>query len=316
MATDPRLDQARGVSVVVCAYSLSRWILLKRALASIAAQDAPASQTIVVIDHNPELLERARATFAGVNVIPNAERRGLSGARNTGVKAAIGAIVAFLDDDAHADAGWLRNLASAYDQPSVVGSGGTINPEWEIAQPAWLPPAFNWVVGCTPPGRDTVVEVRNPIGGNMSFRREVFETAGFFTSDLGRIGTVPLGCEETELAIRATQALGGRILHIPDAVVSHFVPSERATLGYFVRRCWAEGLSKAAIARTVGRRPGASSEWIYVTRDLPIAIARDLAGVARGDLSGLGRVAAIATGLAVTTAGYGAGSCGVRRART
>ena len=44
------------------------------------------------------------------------------------------------------------------------------------------------------------------MGCNMSFRREVFERIGGFAEEIGRIGKNPLGCEETELCIRARQA--------------------------------------------------------------------------------------------------------------
>ncbi|MDQ2683187.1 MAG: glycosyltransferase family 2 protein, partial [Chloroflexota bacterium] len=54
----------------------------------------------------------------------------------------------------------------------------------------------------------------------------------------------------------------------------------------------------------VGQGDGLSSERSYVFRTLPVGVARSLADAAGGDLSGLGRAAAIATGLATTTWGY------------
>ena len=66
----------------------------------------------------------------------------------------------------------------------------------------------------------------NLIGANMSFWREVFEHVGGFTEGLGRLGTRPLGCEETELAIRIRQRRPeARLLHEPTAVVHHHVPT-------------------------------------------------------------------------------------------
>ena len=48
-------------------------------------------------------------------------------------------------------------------------------------------------------------DLRNVIGCNMAFRATVFDTAGLFGEDLGRVGRVPYGCEETELCIRITR---------------------------------------------------------------------------------------------------------------
>lgn len=108
-------------------------------MGSVQAQTPPPHELIVVVDHNPALLERARSTFSGatppVAVIPNAERSGLSGARNSGLRAASGDVVVFLDDDAAAQPGWLGALLAPYADPGVLGVGGHIEPEWRGGRP-------------------------------------------------------------------------------------------------------------------------------------------------------------------------------------
>ncbi|MBM0227121.1 hypothetical protein [Micromonospora sp. ATA51] len=54
---------ALAVTVVICVYTEQRWPQIIRAVGSVLAQDVPAAQVVVVVDHNPALLERARATF-------------------------------------------------------------------------------------------------------------------------------------------------------------------------------------------------------------------------------------------------------------
>ncbi len=71
------------------------------------------------------------------------------------------------------------------------------------------------------------------------------QRVGGFKDGIGRVGRTPLGCEETELSIRARAATGGRIVQMPDAKVEHRVSADRTRWLYFRRRCWAEGLSKA-----------------------------------------------------------------------
>jgi O-antigen biosynthesis protein len=102
-----------GVSVVICAHDQRRWESLVGAVASVEAQSEKPSEIIVAIDHNEPLLEQVRALLPRVTAIPNDLARGLGGARNSGVHAASGSVVAFLDDDAVADPEWLARLGAA-----------------------------------------------------------------------------------------------------------------------------------------------------------------------------------------------------------
>jgi GT2 family glycosyltransferase len=294
------------VSVVVCAYTEQRWDPLVAGIEALFAQTLPPAQVVLSVDHNDELQRRAHDAFPGVDVVANEQEPGLSGARNTGMRHAKGEIVAFLDDDARPEVTWLEALAAAFDDPEVVGAGGVALPEWvDGGRPAWLPAEMYWVVGCSYVGLPTdVAEIRNPIGANMAFRREALRAAGGFVEGIGRVGTVPLGCEETELAIRIRRLTGHVILHLPDARVSHRVTGSRVTWRYFVSRCWSEGLSKALVARHAGAEAALASERAYAARTLPAGVARGIRDAVRGDAAGLARAAAITVGLAITATGY------------
>jgi GT2 family glycosyltransferase len=302
-AAEPR------ISVVICTYSDRRWEDVVAAVASVRDQTRPPARTILVVDHNPPLLERARSAFPDLLVVPNAGRAGLSGGRNTGIAHAVGDIVAFLDDDARAEPDWLEHLAAGYANPSVVGVGGSAAPVWPGRRPRWLPPEFDWVVGCSFVGLPTAAApVRNLIGANMSFRREVFDTVGGFTDGLGRVGARPMGCEETELAIRLRQCRGGsRLVYEPAAVVHHRVTDDRAAWRYFCSRCFAEGISKALVSRRVGARDALETERRYVRSVLPRAIVRGLDPRRRHRSAGVARAGAIVAGLVLAGAGYARG---------
>lgn len=309
---------ARDISVIICAYTDNRWNDLVAAVESVQQQTLPPSEVILVIDHNPGLLERVREQVPGVVVVENTEARGLSGARNCGIALAKSQIIAFLDDDAVATPNWLMFLCEGYTDPQVLGSGGPVIPRWLDKAPAWLPEEFYWVVGCTYRGMpQTVTTIRNPIGANMAFRQEVFDTVGGFRSGIGRVGTRPVGCEETELCIRAQQHWPGRIfLYQPQASVFHRVAGNRTDWRYFCARCYAEGLSKAVVTRYVGAKDSLASERNYTLRTLPQGVVRGLTdALFHHDLNGLARAGAIVIGLVVTTAGYLVGSAFLRIAK-
>jgi GT2 family glycosyltransferase len=302
---------ASDVSVVICCYTEARWDDLREAIDSVARQTVPPREIAVVVDHNPRLYERLRAELSTLSIVENREGRGLSGGRNTGIAVTTGAVVAFLDDDAAAEPDWLQRLTEPYADPQVLGVGGRIEPSWRTARPGWFPAEFNWVVGCSYKGLpETTAPVRNLIGASMSFRRAVFEGVGGFRSELGYDGSRLLGDEETELSIRARQRWPeGTLLYEPSARVHHRVPASRTRWRYFRDRCYGEGLAKAQTAQLVGASDGLSSEWVHTLRTLPLGVLRGLGDVlAHGDVSGFGRAVAITAGLAVTTAGYLAGT--------
>ena len=306
----------RTVSVVVCAYTLERWDDICAAVESLRRQTRPADELVLVADHAPELLARARTAFPDVRCLANDGPQGLSGARNTGVQATTGDVVAFLDDDASAAPDWIERFLEAYRDDDVIGVAGRVVPEWRAPRPAWFPDEFLWVVGCSyaglPAGR---TEVRNPIGANMSFRRSAFDRAGGFDVAMGRLGKDAAGCEETEFAIRARAALpDGRIVLEPASVVAHAVSPQRTTRAYFRARCRGEGRSKALVSTLAGADAALETERGYVVRTLPAAVLRGLRELLSGDRAGGARAAAIVEGTALTAVSYAGARLRRRRA--
>ncbi|GCE11740.1 glycosyltransferase family 2 protein [Tengunoibacter tsumagoiensis] len=300
------------ISVIICAYSLDRWELLLAAVRALQAQTLPAKEIIVVIDHHPALFTQAKTLLPGVIVLENNAKQGLSNARNTGIAAAQGELIAFLDDDACPPPLWLEEFDRALQPATILGAGSAVVPAWQQQRPGWFPAEFYWVVGCSYLGMPTVpAEIRNPIGASMCIRRKVFEEVGGFRSEIGRIGTRPIGCEETELCIRARQQWPLQSFRfLPSVSVSHVVPAHRATWSYFFARCYAEGLSKAGISRLVGSKASLSTENNYTFRTLPQGFLRNLhQALFKRDRWGLARAAAIVLGLTITTLGYVIGIC-------
>ncbi len=303
MITSKILD----VSVIVCAYTEERWHELVEAVESIQQQIVPPREIIVVIDHNTHLLERARAQMPDIILTEDSEVQGLSGARNSGVNVAQSGLIAFLDDDAVAEPDWLMRLSQCCEDAEVLGAGGSVDPLWSVKCPVWFPQEFYWVVGCSYLGLpEKFSEVRNPYGGCTCFRREVFEVVGGFRNGIGRVGTRPMGGEETELCIRARQQWPQKVfLYDPQARIHHHIPSHRATWRYFRSRCYAEGLSKALIARHVGTTDSLASERSYTLRTLPWGVVRGLRdSLFHLDMKGIMRAGAIAYGFVMTTTGY------------
>jgi glycosyltransferase involved in cell wall biosynthesis len=267
------------VSVVVCTYSEERLDHVLACIKSLKKQTLQPIKIILALDKDKALLDFYESHMPADVKIVVSSGFGLSNARNAGVKNAEGDIVAFIDDDAIADEKWLENLVKNYEDPLVLGVGGLIKPLWESKRPCWFPEELFWIVGCSYRGLpENKAIIRNPIGCNMSFRKSVFEKAGYFSADIGRVGSKLAAHEDTEFSIRMTEKIPGhKILYDPEAVVHHRVPKSRANLKYVARRSFAEGVSKAIFScRKSNPTRILHVEKDYLTHLLLIVIPRRL----------------------------------------
>ena len=300
------MGSAPTVSVIICAYSDDRWERLHEAVGSLQRQTVPPLETVVVIDHNPRLLERALEQLDGAKVVENSRAPGAGGSRNTGVDLARGEIIGFLDDDAAADPRWVDEIQRAHQSGNILGIGGTLEPVWDQGRPSWFPEEFQWVVGCDYRGLpDGIAEVRNVISASMSVDRAAFVAAGGFRRDFGKIGTRSEP-EDTELCIRLSSLNPSRPwLYWPSARALHHVPRSRTRFGYFLSRCRDEGTGKAALRGVMPGREALASERSYVLHVLPSGVLKNLRDcVVRREPAKLSRAAVIILGLGVTVLGF------------
>ncbi|NKY57005.1 glycosyltransferase family 2 protein [Nocardia flavorosea] len=300
-----------SVGVVICCYTERRWDLLAACVGAVMDQARGAgAKVLLVVDHSPALQDRCAAAFPGVLVVGNRYQRGLSGARNTGVESLDTEIVLFVDDDAIPGPGWLAALRAAFADPDLLAVGGEVRPVWPTSErPGWLPPEFDWAVGCDYVGMASLgQEIRNPIGANMGLRRAAVVAAGGFRPVLGRQGAIPSGCEETDLAIRMrARTPSGSIRRIPGAPVDHHLTADRCTGSYLIRRCFAEGGSKATLMRLEGAGRAISAEADHALGAIPRAVARDIAALARGERAAARRIWWTVAGLAAAVTGWALG---------
>lgn len=311
-ATGAKLDSGNPevnlrACVVVCAFSMKRLDQTVACVKSVLGQRTKPAQVLVVVDHNDELCGMLRARLPDiVEIIVNTGQRGLASARNAAVQASHADVILFIDDDAVPHERWLETLLRAFEDPDVIGAGGHALPRWESGQPAWFPDELLWVVGCSYRGLPAAGVVRNPLGCNMAFRAAVFERIGLFDPGMGRVGSHPVGCEETELCIRAARTLpAGKIVLVSGAEVQHAVTSERGRPAYLLRRCFYEGISKALV-RKLGDPRSLDTERRYVRRVLTRRLWESTKALLTGHdrMASLGQIGAIVGALIAAAAGY------------
>ncbi len=169
---------------------------------------------IVIVDQSPREDERA-AAWPGVRYHRIAQR-GLPNARNVGLRLATGDVVLFLDDDVIPDPALCEAHLANYTDPDIAGVGGRVTGGYDAA--AGGVGEFDALDGTVI--RNFETSERRPVdhlpGGNMSFRRAVFERIGGFDT---AYGGAAIG-EETDFCLRARRA-GFRLVFDPRAAVEH-----------------------------------------------------------------------------------------------
>ena len=195
------------ISVVVCSYNGAATIA--ETLAALECVEYPDYEVIVVDDGSTDATAEIASAFS-VRLI-RTENRGLSAARNTGMEAARGEIVVYLDDDAYPDPQWLTYYAAAFAVGDYAAVGGPNVP----------PPGDGLVAAgvARAPGNPTHVLLTDRVaehvpGCNMAVRKSVLQAIGGFDPVFRIAG------DDVDVCWRI-QAAGGVIGFAPAALVWH-----------------------------------------------------------------------------------------------
>lgn len=199
------------VSVVVCAHDEEA--LVGRCLESLRLCDYPDLDVVFCDDGSTDrTLEIARRFPFRVLAL---ERGGLSRARNAGVRAAVGEIVAFLDADAECHPEWPYHLALSLEEERVVATGGP-------NLPAPRAPFAARAVAESPGGPKQVLitddRAEHVPGCNMAFRKDALEEVGGFDPVFTAAG------DDVHVCWNLLDA-GHEIGFAPAAQVSHHRPA-------------------------------------------------------------------------------------------
>lgn len=113
-------------SIIICSYNGAGQV--PATIRSLRRLKYPKDQyeIIVVDDGSTDTTVKVAKRFKGVTVVSHEFNRGISAARNTGLKAARGRYIAYIDDDCTANVGWLQALEAQLKEPRTMAAGGLI----------------------------------------------------------------------------------------------------------------------------------------------------------------------------------------------
>jgi glycosyltransferase involved in cell wall biosynthesis len=217
------------VSVVIPAYNEENQIA--GCLESVAAISHDGFEVIVVDDNSTDKTVEVASRYP-VRVIRRSSRGGIAAARNSGLQAVRGEIVAFVDADCVVDKSWLQLLLSHYTDSRIAGVGGVVG----TRDSSFLAKYRNYIA------KEQYADSTGPVygtpcipGGNSSYRTNVLREIGGFDPASAR----PIGYEELELGYRLVKN-GYLLVGEPRAVVWHL---REGNLRNWISGAYASGYS-------------------------------------------------------------------------
>ncbi len=221
------------VSVVVASYNGGRTLLA--CLESLFRLNYPDYEVILVDDGSTDDTAQIAKRFPALRCIHQANL-GLSAARNAGIAAASGEIVAFTDSDCRADEDWLYYLVADWQQDDYVGMGGH----------NFLPPDDSLVASAvmvSPGGPAHVMlsdrEAEHIPGCNMAFYKWALAEIGGFDPTFRKAG------DDVDVCWRLQQR-GHRIGFSPTGFVWHY---RRSTVRAYLQQQSGYGEAEALLSR-------------------------------------------------------------------
>lgn len=288
-----------SVSVVIPTYR--RPELLRRTLVSCLAQrDVAAPFEIVVVDNDPAA--SARAAVAAIAVTATAPihyvteaKPGISAARNAGIAAARGSLIAFIDDDEAAEPGWLAAMLATLEGFGADAVVGPVRPEFP---PGAVIDAYRRKVYTRDAGAPTGTRLRrySGIGNTLLDKRRCFASSQPFDPRLGLTGG------EDSLFFRQLIRSGGRVVWCAEAAVKEAISSDKLAPRYLLRRSFRGAQTMTFVCAAI-RPPewgkalfwmavGAAQVVLYTPAALALAAFRQDRWLAVADKAsgGLGKV--------------------------
>jgi GT2 family glycosyltransferase len=238
-----------NVSVIVCSYNGAR--TLRQCLDAVASLDYPNYEVIVVNDGSTDDTPAIVQNYP-VRLI-NQPNKGLSAARNIGLAASNGDIIAYIDDDAFPHRYWLRYLAAAFNRSTHVGIGG----------PNLPPPGDGLIAECVAaaPGNPLHILLSDEIaehipGCNMAYRKEALLAVDGFDARFRAAG------DDVDLCWRL-QDRGWTIGFCPAAVVWHH---RRNSIRAYWKQQYGYGIAEAQLDDKWPQRCNALGHIAWVGR--------------------------------------------------
>lgn len=269
-------------SVILCTYNRRNFVLAT--LGTLRRQTFPYRDFEVIVVDNGSKDGTLNAVNSYVQMGESKQKRleeswrvqclsepknGLAYARNTGLLAASGTIVVFVDDDTLLDPHMLEHLWEAYQETGADAMGMRVAVHWDMTSPHWMVPELLGTLGYFSPGIERRQLESDDIFASCAFsvKREVLHSINYFSPFLSKRSNLPSSVEVADLCQRLHQR-GYTLWYEPQALVMHRATSARLRQAFFVGRSYWQGRSEIMLHYCHRRQESTQEVWREIWEEL------------------------------------------------
>lgn len=246
------MNKKASVTFIICTYNRADY--LDQALHSLLKNNTPQDIEfeILVVDNNspdntPEVVQKYQDSGEDEHQCiryVKETNQGLTYARNRGIREANTPYIVYLDDDIRASEKLIPAWTTFFEEhPEIVAAGGRIHVRFDAAKPRWMSHFLLPLVGRHDLGKSIkkYPSHKFPFGGNMGFKKSVFDEVGYFDTDLGKKGKKLYAKGEEKELFDRVRSVSNDLYYIPDAFLYHHVDGSRLTRDYVKNQATAIG---------------------------------------------------------------------------
>lgn len=225
-----------SISIVICTYNRDKF--LPESLDSLTKQtvDNDFFEILIIDNNSTDKTETISKNFIENNPQLNIKyhfeaNKGLSFARNRGIKEACSPIIAYVDDDAILTPDYIKNILTFFaSNPQAMGAGGEVIPKYESGEePIWNSKYVSAMSGKVNHGnllKKYTKAMKYPVGCNMIYKKEILVKAGGFNNQL-------TFRSDDKYIFHQIHKLTDEIYYIPNATLYHYIDEDRLSFESF-----------------------------------------------------------------------------------